>query len=153
MYIREFQKEDIWECADIYVDAFPKEYWGVEWNRETAAALLLDYFEEKHFVGYCAVNEKIEGFIVASSKQCGSGRELYINEMAVRTENQRKGIGSKLLDTARRYGAEHGMAGLVLYTNENAPAKGFYMKNCFLRSPGTICMYLVDEAGADDKDG
>lgn len=46
-----------------------------------------------------------------------------------------------LLNAIKKYSTENELAGVVLYTNENAPAAKFYKKNGFNLSQGTICMY------------
>lgn len=56
-------------------------------------------------------------------------------------ERQGLGIGRQLLNAVKEYSRENGLAGLVLYTNEHAPAARFYEKNGFQRSEGTVCMY------------
>ena len=52
-----------------------------------------------------------------------------------------KGIGRQLLNAILDYSKEAGLAGVVLYTSEYAPAFKFYEKNGFKLSQGTICMY------------
>ncbi len=51
------------------------------------------------------------------------------------------GIGKQLLNAVKNYSKEKGLAGIVLYTSEYAPAAKFYEKNVFKLSNGTICMY------------
>ena len=63
--------------------------------------------------------------------------------MAVRPDKQGQGIGKQLLNKIIEYSNNNGLAGVVLYTSENAPAAGFYKKNGFQFSQGTICMYYA----------
>lgn len=70
-------------------------------------------------------NEEIFGFIFALCKISGSKQEIYINEMAVRPDKQGQGIGKQLLNKVIEYSNNNGLAGVVLYTSENAPAAGF----------------------------
>ncbi|MCI5873206.1 MAG: GNAT family N-acetyltransferase [Roseburia sp.] len=63
--------------------------------------------------------------------------------MIVNPKKQRSGIGKELVDTLKDYSKENGLAGIVLYTHEQAPAKRFYEKNGFQLSEGVICMYWV----------
>ena len=62
--------------------------------------------------------------------------------MAVLPERQGHGIGKQLLNAVKDYSKEKGLAGIVLYTSEYAPAAKFYEKNGFKLSNGTICMYF-----------
>ena len=83
----------------------------------------------------------IIGCIFALCKISGSKKEIYINEMAVLPERQGQGIGTQLLKSILDYCKGEGLAGVVLYTSEYAPAFKFYEKNGFKLSQGTICMY------------
>ena len=140
--IRKMKKEDLHSCGEIYAKAFPIEYWGIDWNPDNASEYLLDYYEQKKFVGYVyEEDDVIIGCIFALCKISGSKKEIYINEMAVLPERQGQGIGRQLLNTVLDYSKEAGFAGVVLYTSEYAPAAKFYGKNGFKLSQGTICMY------------
>ena len=81
------------------------------------------------------------GCIFALCKISGSKEEIYINEMAVLPEWQGFGIGKQLLSAVKNYSRDKGLAGIVLYTSEYAPAAKFYEKNGFKLLNGTICMY------------
>ena len=140
--IRQMQVEDLKRCGEIYAQAFPIEHWGIDWNPDNARAYLSDYYEQKKFVGYVyEENSEIVGCVFALCKISGSKRELYINEMAVLPQMQGQGIGRALLNSVLQYSREIGLAGVVLYTSEYAPAAKFYERNGFKLSQGTICLY------------
>ena len=63
------------------------------------------------------------------------------DEEAVLPKRQGLGIGKQLLNAVKDYSKNNGLAGIVLYTSEYAPAAKFYEKNGFELSNGTICMY------------
>lgn len=143
--IREMRVDDLPQCGMIYAKAFPKEHWGIDWTAENAAEYLTDFFEQKRFVGYVyEENDEVAGCIFALCRISGSRKEIHINEMAVRPERQGQGIGRQLLNAVKDYSREHGLAGIVLYTSEYAPAAGFYAKNGFQVSTGTICMFCEE---------
>jgi len=140
--IRVMKQDDLAKCGAIYAKAFPMEHWGIDWTAENATEYLQDFFEQKRFVGYIyEEKEEVLGCILALRKISGSKEEVYINEMAVLPERQGQGIGKLLLNAVKDYSREKGLAGIVLYTNEHAPATKFYEKNGFQLSQGTICMY------------
>lgn len=142
--IRTMNRTDLAQCGEIYAMAFPMEQWGIDWTADSAREYLSDYFEQKRFVGYVYEEDgMVIGCVFALIKISGSKQEIYINEMAVRPDRQGQGIGKSLLDTVCRYSDSNGLAGVVLYTSEYAPAAKFYEKNGFLLSNGTICMYRV----------
>lgn len=140
--IRKMQQADLERCGMIYAKAFPMEHWGIDWTAANATEYLRDYFEQKRFVGFvCEENGQVSGCVFALCKISGSKEEIYINEMAVLPERQGCGIGKQLLNAVKDYSKSKGLAGMVLYTNEHAPAARFYEKNGFQLSRGTICMY------------
>lgn len=140
--IRIMKASDLAQCGRIYAKAFPIEHWGIHWTEENAKDYLQDFFEQKRFVGYVYEdNEEVLGCIFALCKISGSKKEIYINEMAVLPERQGLGIGKQLLNAVKDYSKNNGLAGIVLYTSEYAPAAKFYEKNGFKLSKGTICMH------------
>lgn len=140
--IRAMTSSDLPQCGAVYAQAFPLEHWGIDWTKESATEYLQDYFEQKRFIGYVyEENGGVLGCLFALCKLSGSKKELYINEMAVLPQRQGSGIGRQLLNAAKTYCKENGLAGLVLYTSRYAPAAAFYEKNGFQLSDGTICMY------------
>ena len=139
---RIMKASDLAQCGRIYAKAFPIEHWGIDWTAENATDYLQDFFEQKRFVGYVyEEKEEVLGCIFALCKISGSKKEIYINEMAVLPERQGLGIGKQLLNAVKDYSKNNGLAGIVLYTSEYAPAAKFYKKNGFKLSNGTICMY------------
>ncbi|MDT3845181.1 MAG: isochorismatase family protein [Bacillota bacterium] len=57
--IRKMKEEDLQQCGVIYAKAFPIEYWGIDWNPDNAKEYLLDYYEQKKFVGYSCKKEGV----------------------------------------------------------------------------------------------
>lgn len=140
--IRILKKSDLTQCGKIYTKAFPIEHWGIDWTAERATEYLQDYFEQRKFVGYVYEEDnEVLGCVFALCKISGSKEEIIINEMAVLPERHGQGIGTQLLNAVKDYSKNKGLAGVVLYTSEYAPAAAFYKKNKFMRSNGTICMY------------
>ena len=145
--LREIRQGDIPLCGELYVKAFPKKYWGVDWNVERACEYLQDYMEQKRFVGY--VYEKagtVQDAIFACGKISGCREEIHINEMMVLPDMQGKEIGKMLLNAIKSYSEQHKFTGVVLYTSEYAPAMKFYEKNGFQISKGVVCMFSLHEA-------
>lgn len=142
--IRKLIKEDISQCAKIYSEVFTEDTWGCSWSQERAAEYLTDIVQSPKFVGFVSENDGvIEGAIFAVKKVSWNGDEIHVDELIVDKNKQRSGIGKALVDALKEYCKENGIAGLVLYTAEEAPAKKFYEKNGFKVSNGVICMYWV----------
>lgn len=140
--IRKMEKSDISACAEILSAVYNNEMWQCRWTRETGEAYLTDYYNGEKFVGFVIEKEgKILGAMFAHEKIWWNNSELYVDEMFVLPEEQRKGYGSMLIKSAEEYVKEKELAGLTLCTNKYAPAPGFYRKNGFEDSGAIIFMY------------
>ncbi|MBP3569931.1 MAG: GNAT family N-acetyltransferase [Lachnospiraceae bacterium] len=142
MKIRELAKEDLPACAEILCSVYNNDMWQCQWNKETAMEYLTDFFELKKFVGYVLEeNGEILGGIFAHEKVWWNNSEVFIEEMFVKPELQRKGYGSMLLNRVEEYSKEKRLAGITLSTNKYAPAPLFYRKNGFRDNEYVILMY------------
>ena len=142
--IRQYEENDLAQCAKIFREAFSKENWGCDWTQERAELYLSDYVHNTKFIGFVSEEDGIvDGAIFACRKVSWNNDEIYIDDLIVSPQKQRLRIGQKLLDALKNYSKEKGLAGIVLYTHEQAPAKRFYEKNGFQLSDGVICMYWV----------
>lgn len=142
--IRKFKKDDLQACANIYKNVFTEDTWGCVWTQERAEEYLKDFIEYSKFVGFVSENNGvIDGAIFCCEKVSWTADELHVNELVVDPHKQGTGIGRQLIDRAKEYCREKGLAGIVLYTAVEAPAKSFYEKNDFKISDGIICMYWV----------
>ena len=133
MIIRKMEKTDIAACADILCSVYNNELWQCRWSRETASAYLSDFFDMEKFVGYVGVEEgEIAGGIFAHEKIWWNNSEVFVEEMFIKPQLQRKGLGSLLLKQVEEYVREKGLAGITLSTNKYAPAPNFYRKIGFV---------------------
>jgi ribosomal-protein-alanine N-acetyltransferase len=104
------------ELLPIEKDLFGEEQWsaGMFWNELAAGHPYLAAVEDGQVIGYA-------GLVVAPPD------EAWVNNMAVRRDHQRRGIGRALLDEllviARRNGARHT---LLEVAADNAPAQALY---------------------------
>lgn len=142
--IRQYESEDLAQCAEIFREAFSEETWGCVWTRERAEAYISDLTCHPKFIGFVSEeNSVIDGAVLACIKASWNNDEIHIDELIVAPQKQRSGIGGKLVDAVKEYSKNNGLAGIVLYTAEQAPTKKFYEKNGFQVSEGVICMYWV----------
>lgn len=132
MEIRELKKEDLPACADVLCSVYNNELWMCRWERNTATAYLQDFFDAKKFAGYVLCDDDVVvGAVFAHEKIWWNNSEVFIEEMFIRPEQQRKGLGTLLLNEVENYVKEHHLAGITLSTNKYAPAPRFYKKNGF----------------------
>ncbi len=140
--IRKMKKGDITECTGILCKVYNNDMWQCRWTEETGSAYLEDYFESKKFVGFVLeIDGRIIGAMFAHEKVWWNNSELYVDEMFVLPEMQRKGFGGMLINAAEDFVRENRLAGLTLCTNKYAPAPNFYRKNGFTENEFIIFMY------------
>ena len=133
MNIREMIQDDISACAEILCNVYNNDMWQCRWEKETAMEYLTDFFELKKFVGYVLEEAgEILGGIFAREKVWWNNSEVFVEEMFVEPELQRKGYGTRLLNQVEDYIAKKELAGMTLSTNRYAPAPMFYKKNGFV---------------------
>lgn len=133
MNIREMKAEDIAGCAEILCSVYNNELWQCRWSKEIAIEYLTDFFQMKKFIGYILEeDEKILGAIFAHEKVWWNNSEVFVEEMFILPEFQRKGYGSLLLEKMEEYIENRKLAGMTLSTNRYAPAPLFYKKNGFV---------------------
>ena len=139
MNIRKMSKSDIPPCAEIMCSVYNNELWQCRWTIGTAEEYLNDFFDMKKFFGFVLLeNEQITGGIFAHEKVWWNNSEVFIEEMFIHPDFQRKGYGSLLLDEIEKYVKENKLAGVTLSTNKYAPAPLFYRKNGF-----TDCEHVI----------
>lgn len=98
-----------------------------------AQQYLTDFFQHKKFVGYVFEDEgQIIGALFAHEKVWWNNSEVYVEEMFISPEFQRKGLGKQLLHEVEKYVHANHLAGITLATNKYAPAHTFYLKNEFI---------------------
>ena len=104
------------ELLSIEKDLFGVEQWsaGMFWNELAAGHPYVAAMQDGEVVGYA-------GLVVAPPD------EAWVNNMAVRRDHQRRGIGRALLEEllaiAREHGARHA---LLEVAADNAPAQALY---------------------------
>ena len=133
------KRADIPFCADILCKVYNNELWQCRWTAETACAYLEDYFDEKKFVGFVIEEDNVViGAMFTHEKIWWNNSELFIDEMFIIPDMQRKGYGKMLIKAAENYVSEHKLAGFTLSTNKYAPAPDFYKKNGF-----SVCEHIL----------
>lgn len=137
--VRKMKRTDIPFCADILCKVYNNELWQCRWTAETACAYLEDYFDEKKFVGFIIEEDNaVIGAMFTHEKIWWNNSELFIDEMFIIPDMQRKGYGKMLIKAAENYVSEHKLAGFTLSTNKYAPAPDFYKKNGF-----SVCEHIL----------
>lgn len=113
--VRKMKRADIPFCADILCKVYNNELWQCRWTAETACAYLEDYFDEKKFVGFIIEEDNVViGAMFTHEKIWWNNSELFIDEMFIIPDMQRKGYGKMLIKASENYVSEHKLAGCGL---------------------------------------
>lgn len=132
MTIRKMTKNDLSACAEILIQVYNNTLWQGGWTHETALEYLTDFFDMKKFAGFVVtLEDSIIGAVFAHEKVWWNRSEVFVEEMFISPEHQRKGIGSLLIREIETYIKENSLCGITLSTNRYAPAPAFYRKNGF----------------------
>lgn len=141
MTIREMKPSDIGACADILCNVYNNELWQCRWRRETAIEYLTDIFRMQKFVGYVIEDaNEILGGVFAHEKVWWNNSEVVVEEIFIKPDKQRQGLGAMLLERVEEYIKEKGLAGITLLTNKYTPAPKFYKKNGFVECEHILFM-------------
>lgn len=129
MELRLFERNDLLKCIDTFISVFNQEPWNDEWSTETANRYLMDFTNTPGFIGVVAVEgEEVIGFVLGVRKQWWSGEEFFINELCVRIEKQKTGVGSALMNFLMQTLESSGISNITLLTDRGTPAEVFYKK-------------------------
>jgi aminoglycoside 6'-N-acetyltransferase I len=144
MMIRGLIQSDIPSCAEILCRVYNNELWQCRWDNQVAQIYLTDFYQHKKFVGYVIEEEgRIIGALFAHEKVWWNNSEVFIEEMFINPEYQRKGLGTELLSEVEKYVRMNNLAGITLSTNKYAPAHTFYVKNEFVDCEHVVFMCKV----------
>ncbi|MDZ8077669.1 MAG: GNAT family N-acetyltransferase [Nostoc sp. DedQUE01] len=138
--IQTFSTEYLDRCAYLYVEVFNSEPWNEEWSFNTARTRLLEIINTPGFVGFVFKQDELLGFLAGYCKQVQKGKSFYLEEICVRPDNQRQGIGTKLLNQLMDTLTSIEVSRVYLLTNKNGQAEAFYTKHGYQRNQQMILM-------------
>ena len=126
--IKEFTLSDLEKCCELYIQVFNNEPWNDNWTYEMAYAYLQELVEHKRFLSYTLWNgEYLIGAVFAHIKRFKYD-EIYIDELFISSDCQRKGNGIKLMNAVDKYAKENSIISITLLTGIDKPAFSFYIK-------------------------
>lgn len=127
--IYEFKKEDLKECAELFVKTFSKEPWNEPWNFESSKKRLNDVVLTPGFRGVVLrSDEKIEGVILGNLEQWYDGEHFCVKEFFMDSSSQGKGIGKRLLNALENILIEKEVVLIHFWTMKGSKAEVFYNK-------------------------
>ena len=142
--IREFENTDLDCCTRVLIQAYNGEPWRNHWTDETATRYLREFAESKSFVGFViCVGKEVVGAAFTHVKTWWTSDELFVDEIFIKPEMQRKGHGRALLGAVEEYAKSRGLAGVTLLTNKYMPAKRFYERDGYVLAEHVVFMYKL----------
>lgn len=130
-------------AAALFASVFNAPPWNDSWTSRSAERRLADLAATPGFFGVSATqNNDLVGFAIGHAEQWFTGVHFMVNEMCVRADLQRTGIGSSLLSALEQLVAEAEQ--FYLLTERGGAAHSFYERHGY--RPTTRQTLLVKRA-------
>ena len=125
--IKPFSICDFDKCCDLFIKVFNEPPWNDNWTVETAKKRLKEFTDNKRFLGYTLwEDDMLIGAVFCHMKTHFSGDEIFIEELFVSQDYQRKGHGKALMNAVEQYAKENSFVSITLLTGTDSPAFEFY---------------------------
>lgn len=140
--LKNFSAEDLQRCCELYVKVFNAPPWNDSWTIETARRCLGDLAERRRFFGCTYWQDGIlVGAVFAHTKTFHKGDEIYIDELFIAPDFQRKGFGLELMYEVEKFARENAINCITLLTAVGKPAFDFYEKQGYRHLEHMTLMY------------
>lgn len=124
---RQLTPDEVLKGANIIVQVYAESPWNEEWSIENAAmrlnelamtpgCLAIGAFKAKDFIG----------FAIATPHTSVTGRGLYIAEIAILPQHQRKGVGTDLLKCLEVTARDAGFLNAWLVSRRTGGVASYY---------------------------
>ncbi|MBO7473403.1 MAG: GNAT family N-acetyltransferase [Ruminococcus sp.] len=144
--IRRYVPDDLEGAAEVFRSAFAGEPWNENWDKELASTRIRELMSSPQSVGYvCDDGGIIRAVLCGRILTYLHGKEFLIDEFCVTPDMQHCGIGSEVLEYARKDLAHDNIVAMALLTGNGKPSQMFYIKNGFKEIDDMIFMYYFFE--------
>lgn len=128
-------------AAPIIVQAYAEPPWNEKWTLDRASRRLLELSNTPGWLGIAALLDGyMLGFAVGHPHTSVSGTGLYIPEIAVLPNYQRRGIGTQLLRLLHEEARKCGFTSTWLLSQKEGGAADYY-KSCGYRREENLRVY------------
>jgi aminoglycoside 6'-N-acetyltransferase I len=136
------EEKDIQGCAEVFVTVFGNPPWNENWDIADAKARLEEIYHTPGFHGiFVASDYETLGFAMGHTEQWRRGKKhFYLQEICVRTEHQRRQVGTNLIRVLCQDLMAMDVEAIYLLTARVGPAQAFYEKLGFDVNPRMIMM-------------
>ncbi len=142
---KRLEQNEISMCADTLIKAFKEEPWNEDWTFEQAYTRLDELMSARVSRGYIVLDSEakiVVGMVIGRIMTYIDKKELWLDEVSIHPDYQRKGIGTRMLEYVKReLNAENEeISNIVLTTMRGYPSVSFYEKNGFHTDGNVIFM-------------
>ena len=123
MEVREICLAHVKEISQLFNEIFSREPWNDEWSEEDLSIYMHDLVGNRLSlsIGLYDGNQLI-GIALGRIKHWYNGREFWIDEFGIMTDEQSKGLGSQFMDLVVDYTKKRGIDRIMLITEREFPA-------------------------------
>ena len=139
MKIRKATKRDLKEIAKLMKEEFSKPPYN-EKALLNAVIKSLNFYFRLGKVYVATENNEILGITVFKIEQYWEGPVVIIEDLAVKQEFKRQGIGKKLTDFIESYAKKKKIKSIYFSTNKKSDAVKFYQKQGYKLGKNTVFM-------------
>ena len=130
-FIRKAKKKDIKTISKVLFDEMIKPPWNKKIELKDAIDTIKYYFKRKYLVLLCEHEGIITGFSVAEKFFFMGCWSIWVYELFVKQEFQKKGIGTALLEEIKKEFESSNIKSMELCAHLDAPSMKFYKKKGF----------------------
>ena len=137
-------------AAQVYVTVFNAAPWHDRWTPPTARRRLAETLATAHALGFVLLDGALVGFVLGHAASWFDGTHFDLKELCIRADQQRRGLGTRLLRHLEGVLREQGVARVYLLTAGEGPAAAFYATQGYSVSPRMRMMAhrLAEDEGA-----
>ena len=123
MEVREICLAQVKEISQLFNEIFSREPWNDEWSEEDLSIYMHDLVGNRLSlsIGLYDGNQLI-GIALGRIKHWYNGREFWIDEFGIMTDEQSKGLGSQFMDLVVDYTKKRGIDRIMLITEREFSA-------------------------------
>lgn len=140
--MKRFTPKDLDGCVELYKEVFSADPWYDGWlSIEQVRKYVKELIANPVFEGFVAYDSSdIIAVCLGHKRSWWNGKEFFIDELFVAKKMQGKGIGTQLLNYVESNPLIRDCVRLILLTNNDLPAKKFYLNRGFTINEDRIIM-------------
>lgn len=137
--IRRATKKDLKPMAELMLVEFSKRPFD-ETASIRSVLKSLEFYLKLGRAHVAVVDKVIAGVVVFKVEQYWERRVLIIEDLAIKQEFKKQGVGKQLLESVEKHAKTNKIRSIQFLTNSKSPAVKFYQKQGYSKSKYTILM-------------